>query len=95
METTVVGLAWYKRENYARLLDIFEDRDKLHDTYDEWLASAEQLRKTFEEQAVKTIKVDIDPDTFPKWCKSKGLRIDATARADYASWKVELVNMIG
>ena len=42
MQIQAAGMAWYKRENYTRLLQIFEDSDKLHDTYDEWLVAAEQ-----------------------------------------------------
>jgi hypothetical protein len=30
------------------------------------------------------VKVYIDPETFPAWCKKNGLEMDAKARAQYA-----------
>ncbi len=33
-----VGLGFYKREEWQRLLETAVDRDILEDTYDEWLA---------------------------------------------------------
>lgn len=32
-----IGLGWYRREEWDRLLQMFPDRAKLHDTYDDWL----------------------------------------------------------
>jgi hypothetical protein len=45
MKVSAGGLAWYRREDYPRLLTIFEDADKLPPTYDEWLAMAEKAFK--------------------------------------------------
>lgn len=80
-----VGMAWYKRENFARLMAVFEDRHKLHRTFDEWLRDAEIGRKAQEAKGVRVVCVDIDPDHFPRWCAAKGLGINAQARMNYAS----------
>ena len=41
-----IGIAWYRREQWDRLLEISSDRDELEDTNDEWQAMAEKnLRK--------------------------------------------------
>jgi hypothetical protein len=34
-ENTAIGAAWYRREQWARLLEISTDREKLEDSYDE------------------------------------------------------------
>lgn len=85
LQIQAVGMAWYKRENFERLMAMFEDRYKLHRTFDEWLRDAENGRKAQEAKGVRVVCVDIDPDHFPAWCKARGLHIDAKARMDYAS----------
>lgn len=90
MKVQAVGMAWYKRKHYTRLLEIFEDSDKLHRTYDEWLVAAEQGCKGLEAKGVRVIRVDIDPDEFPSWCASKGLNLNANARIEYSNWRAVL-----
>lgn len=80
-----VGMAWYKRENFERLRAMFEDRHKLHRTFDEWLRDAEIGRKGLEAKGVRVICVDIDPDQFRAWCDASGKRVNAEGRIDYAN----------
>lgn len=81
----VVGMAWFKPENFARLRAMFKDGHKLHRTYDEWLRAAETGRKAQEVKGLRVVCVDIDPDDFPQWCKAQGMDLDANARMQYAS----------
>jgi hypothetical protein len=85
MQVSAVGMAWYKAENFVRLVAMFEDGDKLHRTYAEWLKAAEANYKRLCSQGVRVVKVDIDPDQFPKWCKTEGLKLNADARNKFAS----------
>jgi len=84
-QVQAIGMVWYKRENFDRLMAMFEDRHKLHRTFDEWLRDAEIGRKAQEAKGVRVVCVDIDPATFPAWCAGRGLRVDAKARTEYAN----------
>lgn len=84
-QVQIVGMAWFKPENFVRLRAMFEDGDKLHRTYDEWLRAAETGRKAQEVKGLRVICVDIDPDDFPKWCIAQGVNLNANARMQYAS----------
>lgn len=86
MQIQTVGIPWYKPEHFVRLRAMFEDGHKLHPSYNEWLVAAEQTRKGLEAKGLKVVCVNIDPDEFPKWCHSEGMKIDADARNRYASW---------
>lgn len=81
----VVGIPWYKREDYPRLLQIFEDSAKLPVTFDGWLSKAENIAKKFEERGVLVVRAVIDPDTFSAWCASQKLKVDASARTMFAN----------
>src|SRR5712691_4703559 len=38
----VTGVAWYRRDQWSRLRELASDRDKLDDSYDQWLAGAQK-----------------------------------------------------
>ena len=40
-----IGDAWYRREQWNRLLEVSIDRDELEDNYDDWLRTAEETLK--------------------------------------------------
>jgi hypothetical protein len=84
----VVGIGWYKREAYQRCLSIFDDRTDLPNTFEEWLPLAERAERQLRNGGINVIRVDIDPSTFPKWCKQNGfLRIDRHTRMAYGNIK--------
>lgn len=92
MQVTATGMAWYEREDWLALKALFTDSDKLHASYDDWLAAAELGFKHMTDRGQLIIKVPISPEVFAKWCKEKGLEPNAHARSMYASLKVrELV----
>jgi hypothetical protein len=89
MTEVVAGLAWYKREDYPKLLAIFDDADSLPDTYEEWLEEAGEIERKLIIQGHRVVRAAIDPATFPGWCEAKGLKLDATARTRFAMEQAE------
>ena len=80
------GIAWFTdRETYQKALSIFDDSYKLSTSYDEWLLQAEGLCEQIERAGKTPVKAIIDPDTFPEWCRDRGLNVDAAARMEFAS----------
>jgi hypothetical protein len=81
----VIGLAWFRREEYPRLLGIFEDAHEMHDTWKEWERSAKKVEERFKAEGYVVERVHIDPDTFPEWCRSADLGIVASARSRFTA----------
>jgi len=81
-----VGMSWYRAEDYRRILEIMEDADKLHSTYDQWLKAAERGERELKGKGHIVIRAMLDPDQFTAWCREKGLKRDAQARTQFASW---------
>lgn len=91
MQVRILGIPWYRPETYARLRAMFEDGEKLHRTYEEWFAAADDLRKRTEADGIRVICVDIDPDEFPGWCRANGTNLSAPARNRFAglvAWRI-------
>lgn len=84
-EISAAGIPWYRREDWDALKRIFVDPDDLHDTFDEWRKAAGNLESNLRRDGHVVERAYIDPETFPDWCRSRGLNIDARARSQFAS----------
>lgn len=83
------GMAWYRLEDYSAILRIMTDSAKLPRTFHEWLMKAEKGEKSLRRDGHIVMRVIIDPKSFPDWCKSRGLNIDAQARIQFANLAVK------
>ena len=81
----VIGVAWFRREEWPRLLEVSADRDQLEETYDEWLQSARQTLLHLRAEGQRVEKVDIGVDELLKWCQTRHVPVDASARANLAA----------
>lgn len=80
-----LGMAWYKAEHYDAIRRVMADGHKLPATFHEWRMKAETGEKMNRRNGKIVIRAFIDPETFPDWCRARGLNIDAKARMQYAA----------
>lgn len=81
----VIGLPWYRREDYATLLMLFSDPDKLPGTYDAWLERAESTERQFQNAGFGVARIWIHPLPFATWCKERNVSPDQRARMTFAN----------
>lgn len=81
---SIQAMVWYKEEDWEKLLTMFTDSHLLPKSYNDWLERAEAMVKQVEDAGDVVVKVFIDPETFPAWCKKKGREMDMNARTDLA-----------
>ena len=86
--STIMGIAWYKPEQWQRLLDISADREHLEDNWAEWAGNAEATIRRMSRMGMQLEKVDIDVEDLLRWCHEQGYAVDGQARAAYTSEKV-------
>jgi hypothetical protein len=86
--TTVLGVAWYRREQWNRLLEISSDRDRLEDTYEEWKSTAEKHFDELARPGFAIRRVDIDVEELLSWCGSQDRPVDGEARAQFTTMKL-------
>jgi hypothetical protein len=84
----VLGVAWYREADWARIKALFPDADELHDTYAEWMKSAEASMKRLARPGVAVEPYTIDLDDFLGWCTVHGRPRDAEARTAYVVEKL-------
>ena len=81
----VVGLAWFDRKQWQRLIETVEDRNELDDTYEQWQQSALEAVRMIERQGQQVEKVHVEVESLVYWCKEKGLPVNGKSRAEYVT----------
>lgn len=81
----VAGCAWYRAEQWERLREISVDRDRLEDTYEEWLIDAQKGLQHMQEAGMSVEKVEVDVEELLAWCRAHNQDVDGKARAAYAA----------
>jgi hypothetical protein len=89
----IVGIAWYKPENFDQLLAMFEDGNTIRLSYPEWRKAAELGVERHQRAGKTTVKIDIDPVEFPRWCAYEGRPMNAQARIAYTNFVAAKVAM--
>lgn len=84
----VVGIGWYQRDQYDKLLEAAADRDKLDDSYEAWTASAEKAIQNGVKAGMKMEKVYINVDDLIAWCNEQSLALNGEARAKYVEYQL-------
>lgn len=82
-DNIVVGVGYYRRKDWERLLATATDREKLEDTYDEWLEVFYKTVKNMRSAGITPRKVCFTLDELLDYCKNEGLKNNAEARSRF------------
>ncbi len=81
-----VGIAWYLPGDYDRARALMTDAGSLPDTFEQWLALAENAERAATASGNRIVRAILDPFEFPIWCRDNGVAPDGAGRARFASW---------
>lgn len=81
----ITGIAWYRRDQWARLRELAADADGLEEAYEDWLAGAQRTVDQMTATGVHVRRVDIDLDDLVHWCRAEGRPLDSAARAAFTA----------
>jgi hypothetical protein len=82
---SLLGIAWYREDDYPSILDVMTDSHLLPRTFREWKKRAESTESQALREGKIVVRAVIDPKAFPGWCVVRGLNIDAKARTAFAN----------
>ncbi len=88
----VTGIAWYRRDQWTRLRELASDADKLEESYEDWLAGAQQTLVQMAVAGVRARRVDVDLDDLARWCRAEGCPLDSAARAAFVASRLRLAH---
>ena len=90
----VAGIAWYRRDQWARLRELASDADKLDESYEDWLAGAQKTLVRMEVAGVRAQRVDVELDELARWCRAEGRALDSAARAAFVASRLRLAHEV-
>ena len=88
LPSTVVGITWYRPEQYSAVKAFCEDRDSMDPTYEVWKSGAEKVMRELQAQGTKVERVDFDLDEFKMWCSANAKPSNAASRSAFTSIKL-------
>lgn len=95
MLVKVVGVTWYRPEEYKTMMAMFEDGADFPDTYEGWLSNATHGLKRLKSQGLPYEKAILGPQTFPDFCRQFNLKMNSDGRAAFAANYVRLLHENG
>ena len=84
-QEVILGIAWFRPEQWEQLREVAVDADILEQTHDEWEKLARRTIKDLARQGILARRVDVDLQRLQAWCAEHQRPLDASARAAYAS----------
>jgi hypothetical protein len=84
-QVAAVGIAWYLQQDYPAILRIMADADLMPASFEKWQHLAHRIERDLRAQGRIVTRAVIDPATFPEWCRSRDLQVDAKARIAFAN----------
>jgi hypothetical protein len=84
----VIGIAWYKKEQWFILRQVIENPNDIENTYEEWLNNAINFKKTLIDSGLTVEEVDIDIQDVISWCKKGNKAINSNSISEYVVFKL-------
>jgi len=82
-KTLIMGVSWYRPEQWDRLWEISEDKATFETTYEAFLFDAETKIKQLEAQGMRPVKVEVDVEELLTWCATQGLAVTPETRTQF------------
>ena len=92
-KTLVMGVPWYRPEQWEFLKEVVEDKENFNKIYEESRLESEEKIKRLEAQGIHPVQIEVDVEEMIAWCSSQGLSVNPETRTKFMMDKLkELVN---
>jgi hypothetical protein len=92
-KTLVMGVPWYRPEQWELLQEVVEDKEHFDMTYEESVVDSENKIKKLEAQGYRPVRVEVDVEEMLTWCSDHDLSVTPENRTKFMMTKLkELVN---
>ena len=80
-------MAYYRKEDWELFLKTIDDRERMHETWEEWHDAYQKLKKKLSDEGFEVIDVIIDIEELSVYCKIQGIKNDGNARSKFVLQK--------
>jgi hypothetical protein len=80
-----VAVCFYTPQSYEQLRKVASDKNKLDDTYEDWLDGFHNAMTNLKSSGLDPVPFKINIDELEEWCKLHKYKNNSKYRAEYAS----------
>ena len=80
-----IAVAWYAKEEWAKVKACAADREVFDDTYEEWVAQAERTMRKMKKLGVPAVRLPVTAAALQAWCWAEGVPNTSSNRAGFAA----------
>lgn len=80
-----INLAYYRKEDWDKFLKSIDDKEKMHDTWEEWHQAFMKTKVQLILQGFQVMDFVVDIDKLSEYCKKRGIRNDGKARSQFVA----------
>ncbi len=78
-----IKMAYYRKKDWKRFLKMIDDRESMHETWDDWHKGYMNARKLLASEGFEIFDVVIDLSELADYCKTRGIKNDGNARSRF------------
>ena len=82
-----VKLAYYRKKDWNRFINIIDDPKSMHDTWLDWHKDFLKAKQGLIDQGFDVIDIIVDLDELAEYCMNLGIKNDGKARSQFAQSK--------
>lgn len=82
-----IKLAYYRKEDWKRFTKIIDDKESLHDTWNEWHKAFLKTKNDLISHGFEVVDIVVDLDELTAYCKLQGIKNDGKARSQFVQSK--------
>ena len=82
-----IKLAYYRKKDWKRFIKIIDDRESMHDTWNEWHKAFLKTKKDLISQGFEVTDIEVDLNELIKYCEIRGIKKDGKARSQFVQAK--------
>lgn len=83
----IVNVAYYEKRDYTRFLSIIDDRDDMHDSWEEWFLAFMKTIAFLKSQGLFVKAVTVDLDELIKYCTDRKMKNNGATRSQFVMEK--------
>jgi hypothetical protein len=83
----IVGIAWYRPDQWNALKAFCDDRDNMDPTYEIWQEGAQKAMRQLRSAGQRVVSIDFDLDEFKMWCSANSKSPNASSRSEFTVFK--------
>ena len=84
---TAVKIAYYRKEDWNKLLEIIDDKESMHETWNQWFNLFTKTKEDLMSKGFIVVDIEIDLDELNNYCNMKRIKNNGEARSQFVQQK--------